>query len=235
MLSLKIYKNTLLVAIVNTGSCRIKGANVRGDNAQIHKEENPESGFFLNLRSTTHPTRPGPFELKHFTLAGQCLVLLIEQAGVVFDGIAGIPLAGEPFANAIHGEFGPKATEIELIRLEKVSTNGERFIRFPEGFQTNATNVLIVNEVIDGAKLTMSAVDAFKNKNIHIAGVVTVVDRISGGCELLEKNGVKLISIFTANEVLQGILDAGRLDRELLGELLKQCEAKRQERLAAIS
>jgi len=54
-----------------------------------------------------------------------------------------------------------------------------------------------------------------------------LVDREEGAGELLEREGIRLLSVMTARELLQELYNAGSLTEEKYGEIMRYLEGKR--------
>ncbi len=124
--------------------------------------------------------------------------------GLKFDIVAGIPMAGQPLAQAIsreHLEFGNEIPNIWI--REGVKDYGTK--KAIEGrWEPGQTCVLIDNVITDGAsKLEYIQPLRAPGVELVVTDVVVLVDREQGGAELLAQHGIKLHSIWTLRSLIQ--------------------------------
>src|SRR3972149_2470184 len=92
----------------------VQWGNERGFLLKAH-EENPNlplSPFFLNLRTPDNP-KPGPLTPDVVQLIAKAMHTLARQFSIAYDAVAGIPNAGDPFAE----QFAILASGKPLIKL----------------------------------------------------------------------------------------------------------------------
>ncbi|HYM38585.1 MAG TPA: phosphoribosyltransferase family protein, partial [Thermoplasmata archaeon] len=65
-----------------------------------------------------------------------------------------------------------------------------------------ADRVVIVDDVTTTGKSVLQAIDAVLAKGVKVLKVVSVVDRLEGARETIEKRGIKFESLYTRDEVL---------------------------------
>jgi orotate phosphoribosyltransferase len=97
----------------------------------------------------------------------------------------------EPVPTLIHGFLVRKA--------EKSHGTGRKI----EGFLKPGAHVVIVDDVCTTGGSTITAIEAAREAEMHVAGVLCLVDREQGGRANIEAacNGAPFISVFTATEV----------------------------------
>lgn len=192
-----------------------EGANgmERGFILKSH-EKNPDaplSPFLLNLRTPDNP-KPGPLTPEIVELAARCMRDVAIGKGPIFDAIAGVPRAGDPFAKALARLYG-----MNTIVLEKIERDGKRCIALPNNFwlPANVRKVLEVDDLITKADSKREAILVLRGVGLEITDILVLVDREQGGCEELATLGCTLHSVFTITELLDLYVDAGKMTPHL--------------------
>ncbi|MCW3994810.1 MAG: orotate phosphoribosyltransferase [Candidatus Bathyarchaeota archaeon] len=133
-----------------------------------------------------------------------------------FDRIAGIPLAGLPFASQIaynlHKPF--------LYVRKGIKLHGRE--RRVEGILVSGDRVLLIDDLLTTGLTLKKASDAVKAEGGIVTGAVVFLDREEGGKQLLEANGVKLHSLLKISEIADTLFEIGAIDEESLKTILKQ-------------
>ncbi len=121
----------------------------------------------------------------------------ISSMGLNFDLIGGVALGSVPLAVAL--SLRTKIPYI-MVRKEKKDHGTQKLI---EGTMAEGSKILMVEDVVTSAGSVSTAVDVVRDAGGIIENVFCVVDRQSGGSELLNEKGVKLLSLITAEDVLK--------------------------------
>ena len=114
------------------------------------------------------------------------------------DLIAGVELGAVPLA-AITAVKAKK--DYLIIRKEKKGYGTSKLI---EGDYEEGMTVDIVEDVVTTGGSVLRAIRILRENGLVVNRVICVVDREEGGRENLEREGVELISLITASELLQG-------------------------------
>ena len=72
-----------------------------------------------------------------------------------------------------------------------------------EGVYAEGETVCLVEDVVTSGGALLEAVDALREAGLVVSSAVCVVDREEGGSEALAENGVRLVPIFRASELLE--------------------------------
>ena len=184
-----------------------KNGKERGFKLKLH-EKNPEaplSPFYLNLR--TADNKDGPLTKELVDQSASCMHMMIDKNGLEFDGVVGVPRAGDPFAEALAG-FMDKP----LVMMEKYEHNGKRRVASLKGeVPVTIKNVALVDDLITGADSKVEAVRVLQSAEITADNVIVLVDREQGGYDQLMEWGCHLHSVFTISEMLEFYVDAGKM------------------------
>jgi orotate phosphoribosyltransferase len=133
-----------------------------------------------------------------------------------FDRIAGIPVAGIPFASQVAYTlkkpflYVPKAVKLHgrKRRVEGILISGER--------------VLIIDDLITTGLTLRKAAKAIKDEGGVVNDAVVLLDREEGGKRELERDGIKLRALIKVSEVANSLYEIGAIDEEQLKIILKQ-------------
>lgn len=149
-----------------------------------------KSPYYIDIKKAS--TNPVILE----TLADE-MAKSIEDMGLKFDLIGGVALGSVPLAVALSLRI--KIPYI-MVRKEKKDHGTQKLI---EGAMNEGSKVLMVEDVVTSAGSVSVAIDTVRNAGGIIENVFCVVDRQSGGSELLAEKNVKLLSLITAEDVLK--------------------------------
>ena len=185
-------KVIIAYAIFESGAIKFGGFKLK-----LH-EKNPKaplSPIYLNLRVMEND---GPLLPSQVNMIGYKMYSLLKQKGVSYDLVAGIPKAGDPFAEAICYD-----SKTPLLRLNKKVENGVRRIdSIIEGAYNFGQRVLLVDDLITQADTKKEAIAVCEKAGLIVAGLVVIVDREQGGSEELKTEGYNVYSLFTLSELL---------------------------------
>jgi orotate phosphoribosyltransferase len=114
-----------------------------------------------------------------------------------FDVVAGIAVGGVPIAVAVSLESGKPYAIIRRTEKDHGKTNlviGD----------VKGKSVLLVEDVTTSGSSVLYGIKALRAAGANIDSVVTIVDREQGASEMLEKQGIHLLALVTAHELMQG-------------------------------
>lgn len=110
--------------------------------------------------------------------------------------LAGIEIGSIPLAAIASVKSG---TPFVIVRKEKKGYGTNKLV---EGVFTPGEKVLVVEDVVTTAKGAMGAVNSLREAGLVVDTIVCVVDREEGGRETMEKEGLKVVSLVKASELL---------------------------------
>ncbi len=147
---------------------------------------------------------------------------ITRQVGLEnFDRIAGVPLAGIPFASQIAYNLRKPF----LYVRKDVRRHGRQ--RRVEGILVSGDRVLLVDDLITTGLNLKKAADAIRAEGGVVTEVVALLDREEGGKAKLEKSGVKIHTLLQMREVANTLYEIGAIDEESLKTILKQIKNNR--------
>jgi orotate phosphoribosyltransferase len=133
-----------------------------------------------------------------------------------FDRIAGVPLAGIPFASQIAYNLRKPF----LYVRKGIRRHGRQ--RRVEGILVSGDRVLLVDDLITTGLNLKKAAEAIKAEGGVVKEAVALLDREEGGKEKLEKSGIKVHALLKISEVANTLYEIGAIDEENLKTMLKQ-------------
>lgn len=164
----------------------------------------PDSPIWLQLRTADHPTNPGPLTPELTEKIGDLFGQVILEQSLTFDCFAGIPEAGEPFADQVERISRGWRHRPSHLHLHKLNLpDGQRRITSEiDGIFDAGEVVLLVDDLITQADSKLEAIDALDYCGLEVQDILVLVDRQQGGRQEIEDNGFFLHSVFTLDELL---------------------------------
>ncbi|HLE74994.1 MAG TPA: orotate phosphoribosyltransferase [Candidatus Bathyarchaeia archaeon] len=142
---------------------------------------------------------------------------IISQVGLTnFDRIAGVPIAGIPFASQIAYNLKKPF----LYVRKGVRLHGRQ--RRVEGILFSGDRVLLVDDLVTTGLTLKKAAAAVTAEGGVVKEAVALLDREEGGKEKLAKNGIRLHALLKISEVANTLYEIGAIDKESLKTILKQ-------------
>jgi len=173
------------------------------------------SPYYIDLRVV--PSFPDAFkEICDFYIS-----FIQENVGVKnFDRIAGVPVAGIPFASIIAYNF-----EKPFLYIRKGARLHGRQRRI-EGVITPGDRVLLVDDLVTTGLSLRNAAKAVTAEGGIVTDAVVLLDREEGGKDNLKKDGVKLHAMLKISEIANRLYEIGAIDKEQLKTILRQVKKK---------
>jgi orotate phosphoribosyltransferase len=118
--------------------------------------------------------------------------------------VGGLTLGADPISYAIaHASWGAQERPIDAFTVRKAPKTHGTGQRIEGGLPKEARCIVIEDSMTSGAS-ALDAVRAVVEHGASVAGVLTLVDRQEGGRErILEQSGLTVLSLFTAQELLE--------------------------------
>ncbi|MFB3889559.1 MAG: orotate phosphoribosyltransferase [Candidatus Bathyarchaeia archaeon] len=171
--------------------------------------------YYIDLRIV--PSFPDAFK----DICDYCTAQITSQIGLKnFDRIAGIPIAGIPFASQIAYNL-----KKPFLYIRKGARRHGRERRV-EGIVVSGDRVLLVDDLVTTGLTLKKAAEAVRAEGGVVTEAVVFLDREEGGKERLEKIGVNLHALLKVSELAKLLYDIGALDDENLKTVLKQVKKR---------
>ena len=169
------------------------------------------SPYYIDLRVV--PSFPDAFrEICDFYISA-----IEAEVGVDnFDRVAGVPIAGIPFASQIAYNFKKPF----LYVRKDVKLHGRE--RRVDGVLVSGDRVLLIDDLVTTGLNLNQAADAIRAEGGVVDEAVAFLDREEGGRETLEKNGIKIHTLLKISDVAKTLYEIGAVDEESLKTIMKQ-------------
>ncbi len=142
-----------------------------------------------------------------YRLVGKEFFTICESHAIQPKRIAGVPKGAMPLADAHarHYEEYPN----NLITFTKIQEPDKTIFLGPDGEFADGDELIIDEDHTSGGRNKKLIRAAAISGGLVVSNMLTVVDRQQGGVENMAREGVRLLSIFTIDELLQFGADAG--------------------------
>jgi orotate phosphoribosyltransferase len=142
---------------------------------------------------------------------------ITRQVGLSnFDRIAGVPIAGIPFASQIAYNLRKPF----LYVRKGVRLHGRQ--RRVEGILFSGDRVLLVDDLVTTGLTLRKAAKAVTAEGGIVKEAVALLDREEGGKEKLAKSGIQLHALLKISEVANTLYEIGAIDKDSLKTIMKQ-------------
>lgn len=142
-------------------------------------------------------------------------------SGIDHDLLCGVPYAALPFAAvmAVHTDTPMimKRKETKLYATRKII----------EGVYHKNQVCLVVEDVVTSGGSLLETVATLRDEQLNVTHAVVVLDREQGGASVLKASGVEVRSLFTLNNLVKILRNAGRLSDdtvEIISDHIKVCQ-----------
>ncbi len=169
------------------------------------------SPYYIDLRIV--PSFPDAFtEICNFYTER-----ITSQIGLKnFDRIAGVPIAGMPFASQI-----AYSLKKPFLYVRKgLRRHGRQ--RRVEGILVSGDRVLLIDDLITTGLSLRKAAEAIRAEGGVVTQAVAFLDREEGGKEKLSKEGIQLYSLLKIDEVAKILYETDAIDEESYKTITKQ-------------
>lgn len=169
------------------------------------------SPYYIDLRII--PSFPDAFQ----KICNLQAAFIKEEIGLKsFDRIAGIPIAGIPFASLI--AYNLKKPFLYIRKGVRLHGRKRRI----EGILTPGDRVLLIDDLITTGLSLTEAKKAIEAEGGVTTDAVVLLDREEKGKEKLHKNGIKLYALLKMSEIANRLYEIGAIDEVQLKTILKQ-------------
>ena len=152
------------------------------------------STLYIDARLTT-------MSPEGLALIGPLGLSRLEQARWRVQAIGGLTLGADPITYAISYASASTANPIRAFTVRKeAKTHGTG--RLIEGPFASGDRVAIIEDVITTGGSALRAVQAVRDAGGMVAGVLALVDREEGGREALETEGLEVLALARAAEIV---------------------------------
>lgn len=137
--------------------------------------------------------------------AAQAMAALASNLGLAFDRLAAIPYAGLPIGVAVALEAN---RPLIYPRKEAKDYGTAKQI---EGEYYAGETALMVDDLITKGTAKFEALAPLTDAGLIVKDILVLIDREQGGREELAARGVTLHAVFTLSQMMDVLVDAGKL------------------------
>src|SRR5581483_6690664 len=156
-----------------------------------------QSSLYIDARTTT-------MSPEGLALIGPLGLAAIRDVGWAPDAVGGLTLGADPIACAI--SYASARTDAPVraftVRKEPKSHGTGKLI---EGPFTAGDHVVVIEDTITTGGSARKAIHALRDAGGIVVGVLALVDREEGGRQALEQEGVRVISLTRASDIVPRI------------------------------
>jgi uridine monophosphate synthetase len=164
-----------------------------------------ESPFYIDLRLLV--SRPDVL-----ALAARAYANIL--AGIEHDRIAGVPYAALPIGTAVSLE-----ADVPLIYPRK-EVKAYGMGKQIEGAWNPGDRIVVIEDLITSGGSIIKSVEAMREAGMVIEDAIVLIDREQGGVENLAAAGIKAHSVFKLDQILDVLVENGKLSEEKRTEVL---------------
>lgn len=149
------------------------------------------SDYYLDMK----PTMFSPEGLN--LIADIVYDMLREDRSV--DAVGGLELGALPITNAVSmRSWAERPIDGFVVRKEKKGHGTDR--KIDGNFRPNS-NVVLFEDVTTRGGSVMEAVQAVRSRGATVTKIITIVDRLEGATENLQREGIELVPVFTIEDL----------------------------------
>jgi orotate phosphoribosyltransferase len=154
-----------------------------------------ESDFFIDCKQAV-------LTAEGHALVGSVFLDALPAFGAC-AAVAGVELGGCPLASAVALTSFLRGAPLDAVYVRKdAKEHGSRRVLEGNGRLAAGASVVLVEDVVTTGGSTLSAATKLSQGGYVVAGTVALVDRLEGGREAIEAQGLKLVSIFTRDDFI---------------------------------
>ena len=154
------------------------------------------SSFYIDARLTT-------MSGEGQRMIGRVGLLELHRKGWNPSHVGGLTLGADPVSYAIAHASAIAGRAIDAFTVRK-EAKGHGRGRLIEGADLAGRRVVVIEDVITTGGSALRAIENVREAGAEVIGVLAVVDRGEGGRNALEQEGVDVITLATAEELLNG-------------------------------
>jgi len=153
-----------------------------------------QSSLYIDARLTA-------MSAEGLALIGPLGLESIATSGWKVDAVGGLTMGADPIACAISYASASSATPLRAFSVRK-EPKAHGTGKLIEGPFHSGDRVAVIEDTITTGGSARKAIEAVRAAGGIVVGVLALVDREEGGREALEAEGVSVISMTRANEIV---------------------------------
>lgn len=136
------------------------------------------------------------------------------------ERIAGIPVAGIPFASVV--SFNLKKPFLYVRKGARLHGRERRI----EGIIAPGNRILLIDDLVTTGLSLQKAARAIVAEGGMVTEAVVLIDRQEGGKEKLARSGLRLHALLSITDIVSTLHELGTIDEEQVKTILKQVKKK---------
>lgn len=140
------------------------------------------------------------------SLIGRLGLDALEKASWKADAVGGLTLGADPIAYAISYASASTENPVRAFTVRKQAKDHGTG-KLIEGPFNPGDRVVVVEDVITTGRSALQAIDAVRQQQGAILGVLALVDREEGGREAIEAAGTQVVSLVRVSEIIRALRD----------------------------
>ncbi len=154
-----------------------------------------ESDFFIDCKQTI-------LTAEGHALVGELMLAALKDLPEC-DAVAGVALGGCPLASAVSLISHQQGRDLAAlyVRKEQKDHGSAKLVEGDRALRPGL-RVALLEDVITTGGSSLKAVGALTAVGAQVVGIVALVDRLEGGREAIEAQGIPLQSLFTRNDFM---------------------------------
>lgn len=129
--------------------------------------------------------------------------LLLDRLPPGTQAVAGLTLGADPLVTAVSvvSAYQNRPIPALIVRKQAKGHGTQAFIEGPT--LTVGAPVVVLEDVVTTGQSAMQAVDRLRAVGYQVNQIITVVDRLQGGAEFYQAQGIVFESLFTITDIQQ--------------------------------
>lgn len=153
-----------------------------------------QSSLYIDARMTT-------MSPEGLSVIGPLALAALRDAAWSVDAVGGLTMGADPIACAISYASASTATPLRAFTVRK-EPKAHGTAKLIEGPFRSGDRVAVIEDTITTGGSARKAADAVRAAGGTVVGVLALVDRDEGGREALEADGVRVIALARAAEIV---------------------------------
>jgi len=165
------------------------------ENRQVTLTSGKTSDYYVDGKQTTMHSE-GSF------LTGSLILDLIRSTDAPIKAVGGLSMGADPMATAVSllSWFSGPPVHAFYIRKEPKGHGKNLWIEGNKNLN-KGNAVTIVEDVVTTGGSLLKAIERAQNYGLQVKQVITLLDRLEGGAEMLAEKGFRLQALFTINDI----------------------------------
>lgn len=154
------------------------------------------SSYYIDARLTT-------MSAEGQSLVGRVCLDEIRERESEVTHVGGLTLGADPITYAIAHESWDRGTPLDGFTVRKAAKKHGTGRRIEGGLPAEGARVVVVEDTMTTGGSALEAIEAVRAHGAQVAALLVLVDRSEGGRERIEEAGVPVLTVFTAEELLE--------------------------------